>query len=216
MAAILRTARVAELSSYGMIAEKRVQVIGRILGLTGTDQTDEQQLQDALFEAPWLINPLWSPITANQSLSTLRDRFETFFKERTGREISLARFSESKKRPDFVLSSDDFGLQIFEIKKPKHKLTNAEWERVQIYIDQMQAFLDAQGNQEFKEIFKRFTVTIVCDQIGLSGSQLKAFRAFEGEKQVEHITWDGFLLRTRRMHQEFLEEAERQRALEIQ
>ena len=216
MAAILRIARVAELSSYGMIAEKRVQVIERILGLTDTKQTDEQQLQDSLFEAPWLINPLWSPITANQSLSTLQDRFAAFFKERTKRDISLTRFSESKKRPDFVLSSDDFGLQIIEIKKPKHRLTNAEWDRVQVYIDQMQAFLDVPGNRDFRNIFKRFTVIIVCDQVGLSGSQLKAFQAFEGEKQVELITWGGFLRRTRRMHEEFLDEAERQRKLEIQ
>ena len=215
MAAILKIARVAELSSYGMIAEKRVQVIERIFGLTDTKETDEQQLQDSLFEAPWLINPLWSPITANQSLSTLRDRFTAFFKERTKQAISLTRFSESKKRPDFVLSSDDFGLQIIEIKKPKHRLTNTEWDRVQVYIDQMQAFLDAPGNQEFKSIFKRFTVIVVCDRIGLSGSQLKAFQAFESEKQVEHITWDGFLRRTRRMHEEFLEEAERQRELAI-
>ena len=216
MATILKTARVAELSSYGMIAEKRVQVIERILSLADGDDTDEQQLQDSLFEAPWLINPLWSPITANQSLSTLRDRFEKFFKERTGEEISLARFSEGRKRPDFVLSSDDFGLQIIEIKKPKHKLNNDEWDRVQIYIDQMQAFLEAPGNEEFTKIFKRFTVTIVCDQIGLSGAQLKAFQAFRDDKEVEQITWGGFLRRTRQMHEEFLAEAERQRELEIQ
>ena len=216
MAAILRTARVAELSSYGLIAEKRVQVIQRILGLTDGANTDEQELQDSLFEAPWLINPLWSPITANQSLATLRERFEKFFKERTGQEISLARFSEGKRRPDFVLSSDDFGLQIIEIKKPKHKLTNEEWDRVQVYIDQMQEFLDAPGNEDFKSIFKRFTVTIVCDAIGLSGSQQKAFQAFRRDKEVEQITWDGFLRRTRRMHEEFLAEAKRQRELEIQ
>ena len=216
MTTILKTARVAELSSYGMIAEKRVQVIERILGLDGGEKTDEQELQDCLFEAPWLINPLWSPITANQSFSTLRDKFEVFFKKHTGKELSLARFSEGKKRPDFVLSSDDFGLQIIEIKKPQHKLKNDEWDRIQVYIDQMQAFLDAAGNQEFKEIFKRFTVTIVCDDIGLSGSQLKAFQAFKRDNEVEQITWGGFLRRTRHMHEEFLAEADRQRSFEIQ
>ena len=216
MITILKTARVAELSSYGMIAEKRVQVIARILRLTDGDETDERELQDSLFEAPWLINPLWSPITANQSLSTLRDSFEVFFKKRTGKDISLARFSEGKKRPDFVLSTDDFGLQIIEIKKPKHKLKNDEWDRVQVYIDQMQAFLDAAGNEEFKDIFRRFTVTIVCDDIGLTGSQLKAFRTFQRDNEVEQITWDGFLRRTRRMHEEFLAEADRQRDLAIQ
>ena len=216
MATILKTARVAELSSYGMIAEKRVRVIERILGLTDGADTDEQQLQDSLFEAPWLINPLWSPITANQSLATLRDKFEQFFKKRTGNEISLSRFSESKKRPDFVLSSDDFGLQIIEIKKPNHKIKNDEWDRIQVYIDQMEAFLNMSGNEEFKTIFKRFTVTIVCDEVGLTGAQHKAFVSFRRENVVEQITWTNFLRRTRTMHEEFLAEAERQRELAVE
>lgn len=215
MAKILGTARVAELSSYGMIAEKRVQVIERIIGFTDSSGADEKELQDSLFEAPWLINPLWSPITANQSLSTLREKFVQFVKERTGIEISLSKFSESLKRPDFVLSSDDFGLQIIEIKAPDHKLTNVEWDRVQVYIDQMQAFLNADGNEEFMDVFKRFTVTIVCDQIGLTGAQAKAFESYRKDNEVEQITWAGFLRRTRRMHQEFIEEAKRQRDLAL-
>ena len=216
MAKILGTARVAELSSYGMIAEKRVQVVERILEFTGGGDTGESELQDSLFEAPWLINPLWSPITANQSLSTLRDKFEQFVKVRTGTEISLARFSESRRRPDFVLSSDDFGLQIIEIKAPGHRLINVEWDRVQVYIDQMQAFLYADGNEEFKAIFKRFTVTIICDEVGLTGAQAKAFESYRRDNEVEQITWAGFLLRTRRMHQEFLDEADRQRDLALE
>ena len=216
MARILSTARVAELSSYGTIAEKRVQVIERIIGFTDGSGADEQQLQDSLFEAPWLINPLWSPITANQSLSTLREKFAQFVKERTGTQISLARFSESRKRPDFVLSSDDFGLQIIEIKAPGHKLTNTEWDRVQVYIDQMDAFLNADGNEEFREVFKRFTVTIVCDRIGLTGAQAKAFESYRRDNEVEQITWGSFLRRTRRMHEEFIEEAKRQRDLALQ
>ena len=210
---ILKTARVAELSSYGAIAERRVRVIERIIELT--DGTAEQELQDSLSEAPWLINPLWSPITANQSLSTLRTQFERFFKSRTNKEISLASFSDSQKRPDFVLSSDDYGLRIIEIKKPKHKLKNDEWDRIQVYIDQMQAFLDDDGNKDFKEMFKRFTVTVVCDEMGLSGSQKKAFSAYIAEKSVEQITWGSFLIRTRKMHEEFLAEADRQRRLAI-
>ena len=215
VAKILGTARVAELSSYGAIAEKRVQVIERIIGFTGSSEVNEQELQDSLFEAPWLINPLWSPITANQSLSTLREEFVKFVKERTGSEITLAKFSEGRKRPDFVLSSDDYGLQIIEIKAPRHSLSNKEWDRVQLYIDQMQAFLDADGNEEFKEVFKRFTVTIVCDKIGLKGAQAKAFNAYQKDNEVEQITWASFLRRTRRMHEEFIEEAKRQQALAL-
>ena len=120
-----------------------------------------------------------------------------------------------RKRPDFVLSADDFGLQVIEIKRPKHKLKNDEWDRIQLYIDQMDRFLSLQGHEEFKRIFKTFTVTLVCDEIGLSGSQLRAFVSYKDDRTVEHITWSGFLRRTEHMHQEFLAEAKRQKQLAV-
>ena len=118
MATILRTARIAELSSYGMIAEKRVKVIERITALKDEGETLEQALQDSINEAPWLLNPFWSPITSNQQLSTLKSEFEKFFREETNESIYLRAFEEDAetKRPDFVLSADDFGLQIVEIR----------------------------------------------------------------------------------------------------
>lgn len=217
MATILRTARVAELSSYGMIAEKRVHVIERMMDLKDDGASLEQALQDSIEQAPWLINPLWSPITANQSLSTLKTAFEKFFEEQTGTPIKLNNFDDpaKTKRPDFVLSADDFGLQIIEIKRPKHSLENKEWDRIQVYIDNMDKFLNKKGHEEFKRIHKGFRVTLVCDEIGLSGSQARAFTSYERDRDVEHITWDAFLRRTKHMHQEFLAEADRQRQLAV-
>ena len=217
MVTILRTARVAELSSYGMIAEKRVKVIRRIMELKDNGETLEQALQDSIEEAPWLVNPLWSPITANQQLSTLRSEFEKHFEARTGKRIQLERFGEDAegRRPDFVLSADDFGLQIIEIKRPRHRLNNDEWDRIQLYIDQMDRFLELPGHEEFKRIFGTFTVTLVCDGIGLSGAQLRAFTSYKDERTVEHITWSGFLRRTEHMHREFLAEAEKQKQLAV-
>lgn len=113
------------------------------------------------------------------------------------------------------MSADDFGLQIIEIKRPKHKLQNNEWDRIQLYIDQMGRFLDLSGHEEFKRIFKTFTVTLVCDELGLSGSQQRAFESYKADRTVEHITWTGFLRRTEHMHQEFLAEAKRQKQLAI-
>ena len=217
VATILKKARIAELSSYGMIAEKRVKVIERITKLKDDDTSLEQALQDLIEEAPWLVNPMWSPITANQSLSRLKTEFEKFFKKETGNAISLNNFDENaqSKRPDFVLSADDFGLQIVEIKRPKHKLTNGEWDRIQLYIDQMEKFLNLPGHQDFKRIFKEFNVTIVCDNIDLTGAQAKAFKAYKDERKAEHITWAAFLQRTEKMHKEFLDEAEQQRKLAV-
>ena len=215
LAQILRTARVAELSSYGMIAEKRVQVIEKIIGLKDDPAKLEQALQDSIEEAPWLINPQWSPITYNQSLSTLKTEFEKYFKKQTGMPLKLNDFSASTKRPDFVLSSQDYGLQIIEIKRAKHSITNKEWDRIQVYIDTMSEFLAKDGHQDFRDIFKRFFVTLVCDEIGLTGAQLKAFDSYRKDGQVEHITWTNFLLRTQHMHKDFLAEANRQKKLAL-
>jgi hypothetical protein len=212
---ILKTARIAELSSYGMIAERRVQVIERIISLKDVPDTLEQALQESLEEAPWLINPQWSPITSNQSLTTLKGEFAKFFKQETGEDIVLSGFEKANKRPDFVMSSQDFGLQIIEIKKPFHKLTNTEWDRIQVYIDVMTKFLELPGHDDFRQIFKRFTVTLVCDEIGLTGAQNKAFLSYQNDRLVEHVTWAAFLRRTQHMHQDFLKEAERQRALAV-
>ena len=117
MGAILRTARLAELSSFGRIAQDRLNVIKRVEDLKNEPDTAEATLQELLELAPWLIDPQWAPVTANQSFSTLKTEFEKFYKSKTGQELNLLDFSESGKRPDFVLSSQDNGLQIIEIKK---------------------------------------------------------------------------------------------------
>lgn len=209
MATILRTARVAELSSYGMIAEKRVKVIEKFQRMNDEGRTQEVELQLAIEEAPWLINPLWSPITANQSLATLRKEFEKFYEKETGEKLSLEPFNPNGegKRPDFVLTENDNGIQIVEIKRSDHTLSNDEWDRIHTYIDLMRNFLDRDGNEKFKNKFGGFTVTLVCDKIGLKGAHLTAFEYFKEKKILVHITWSVFLMNTKQVHQEFLYEA---------
>jgi hypothetical protein len=125
---ILKTARIAELSSFGRIADDRVKVIKRVEDLKDDKATLEEAFQKLIEEAPWLINPQWSPIAANQTFTTLKKEFQKFFKEETGDDIVLDEFDAvgSSKRPDFVLSNQDTLIQIIEIKKPNHGLKNDE------------------------------------------------------------------------------------------
>ncbi len=208
---ILRTARLAELSSFGRIAEDRLKVIERVQGLKELPETAEQQLQDLIEYAPWLINPQWAPITANQAFTTLRTEFEKAYKQETGEEISLGDFSETRKRPDFVLSSQDNGLQIIEIKKPIHKLTNTEMDRIITYNDVMVKFLGDPANTEFRDIFRSVHITLVCDGLALVGAQRVSFDKYMADGTLTHINWSTFLLRTEQMHRDFLAEASRQK-----
>lgn len=214
MVQVLRTARIAELSSYGLIAEKRVRVIERIIETKDKDETLEQTLQNSIEEAPWLLNPSWSLVAQNQRLSTVKSMFEKDYRKQEGKEINLQSFPDSERRPDFILSAYDFGLHIVEIKRPRHKLTNKEWDRIESYIDAMERFLNCEGNEDFRKLYREFTVTLICDEISLSGSQSRAFESCKKDGIMEHITWDSFLHRTKEIHKDFLSEAKRQKDLE--
>ncbi len=211
VSAVLKTARLAELASFGRIADDRVRVIETLEKLKDAQDTDESDFQKLLSEAPWLINPQWSPITANQSFETLRKQLVIFYKQRKKADLALEPFSTPKKRADFVLQSQDNMLRIIEIKRPGHALKNEEMDRIVVYHDLMRDFLAA--NKDLHALFPKFEITLVCDDLNLDGSQRAAFDGYLEKNILEHINWTDFLVRTSRMHQGFLNEAERQRKL---
>lgn len=208
---ILRAARIAELSAFGQIAEDRVKVIKRVEQLKDDPATLEAAFQNLIEGAPWLIDPQWSPVTANQSFETLKEEFQKFYKAETGKDLVLEPFELTNKRADFVLSNNDRRLEIIEIKKPAHGLQNAEMERINTYVDLMRKFLDMPGHKEFKSEFPEFHVTLVCDKISLTGIHKTAFEGLMKEGMLTHLTWAAFLKRTRKMHEDFLKEAEKQK-----
>jgi len=206
---ILRTARVAELASFGRIAEDRIRVIQTVEKLKDDPNTRESAFQTLIDTSPWLIDPQWSPITANQAFSTLRKEFVKFVKQKTGKDLNLEDFSDPVKRADFVMSNHDNAIQIIEIKKPNHKLTDEEVDRIVKYRDLMDEFLNMDGHEEFKRLFPQFRITLVCDTVKLDGTSRQAVEGMKASGQLLHITWKAFLLRTRQMHKSFLDEAER-------
>jgi len=209
---ILKAARIAELSSFGQIAEERIRVIERIGALKDDANTLEAAFQELIEQAPWLIDPQWSPITANQSFATLRTEFEKYYKEHTGEDITLNNFTDTTKRSDFVLSNQDSTIQIIEIKRPKHKFEAVEFDRLNRYHDQMSAFLADESNKAFTRLFSGgFHITLVCDEQKLSGVHKNLFDAMIKDGRLTWMNWKTFLLRTRRMHEQFLQEAERQK-----
>lgn len=212
LGSFLRTARMAELSSFGRIAQDRLKVVERLEGLKDSEQTDENDLQQLITNAPWLINPEWAPVTENRTFSSLRKEFEKYYEEKTGVAISLSDFQQSGKRPDFVLSSQEGKVQVIEIKKPHHMLTNPEMDRIVTYYQNMDAFLSDPAHSEFRIQFPDFHVTVVCDSLGLTDTQLAAFNGYRDTGKLTHLDWAAFLLKTERVHQDFLYEAERQRA----
>jgi uncharacterized protein (UPF0335 family) len=209
---ILRTARVAELSSFGLIAEERVRVIERVEALKDDPDTLEEAFQELITNAPWLIDPQWAPVSANQSFSTLKKEFQKLYKKRTGSDLNLDNFKDPNKRCDFVLAQYEGSIQIVEIKKPNHSFDAKDFVRLHQYVELMTEFLDEPGNAEFKKSFPNgFKITLVCDDVNLKKVDLTAYKALEKDRTITQLNWKSFLLKTRKMHEEFLKEAEKQR-----
>ena len=214
LTSILRTARVAELASFGRIASDRIKVMNRLEKLKDDKDTEEDSLQKLIEDAPWLVNPEWAPVTANQTLSTLRTEFEKYFQRKTGEAITLTDFHRPTKRPDFVLTTQEGVVQIIEIKRPAHKLTNDEMDRIVTYHQQMSAFLEDPLNEQFaKSLPGGFHITLVCDDVALSGTHKAAYDGYLKSGDMTHINWTVFLAKTKTVHQDFLNEAERQKRL---
>jgi hypothetical protein len=77
----------------------------------------------------------------------------------------------------------------------------------------MKEFLEEEGNAEFKTKFPKYHITLVCDGIALKGGIKAGFDGYKATGALTHINWKSFLLRTRQAHQEFLNEAARQKKL---
>jgi hypothetical protein len=212
---ILKTARIAELSSFGRIADDRVKVIKTVEQYKDDPNTLEVAFQKLISAAPWLVNPQWSPITANQSFETLKEEFKKFYKKKIGEDLELENFSDTDKRADFVMSNQDNVIELVEIKRPSHKLQNDEMVRINKYAELMDEFLEDPGNKAFKELFPQYHITLVCDGLALTGVHKSAFEGLVAKKILDRINWNTFLLKTRKMHEEFLKEAERQKKLAV-
>jgi len=174
--------------------------------------TLNSMMKEAAADADRPLSVEWAPVTENRTFSSLRKEFEKYYEEKTGVPISLSDFEQTGKRPDFVLSSQEGTVQIIEIKKPHHTLTNPEMDRIVTYYQNMDAFLSDSAHSDFSKHFPDFHVTVVCDDLGLTGTQRAAFDGYRDTGKLTHLDWAAFLLKTEQVHQDFLREAERQRS----
>ena len=211
LTSFLRLAQLAELSSFGRIAEDRLKVIDRLNCLKDAEGTNEKSLQQLITDAPWLINPEWAPVTENQTFASLRREFEKYYEKKTGDVVLLAEFQESGKRPDFVLFSQENTVQIVEIKKPHHLLSDSEMDRIVKYHNIMKSFLEGNKHESFKKWFQDFHITLICDRLELNGMSRAAFDGYKLARKLTHMSWTDFLSKSKQAHQDFLDEANRQR-----
>lgn len=216
---ILRVARVAELASFGRIADDRVKVIKKVEKMKDDTSTLEGAFQALLEEAPWLINPQWSPISHNETLANLKSQFTAFYKDQTGEDLVIsginspagAKQSEVVITSHFVMTTQENTVEIIDIKRPRYALKNSDMDQIAAYQSALDMFFHEKDGDEVLRGFERFHITLVCDKAELKGAQRIAFDGLKESGALTQVSWDDFLGRTRNMHEAFLKEAERQK-----
>lgn len=212
LADIFGKTHVAEVASYGQIANERVRAITELeeAALGGNGAT-EGRLQEILAKAPYLIDPAWSAVTKNQSLRTFKSVFQQEWKNKTGEDVELT-IDYENKRPDFVLAYVGGQLHIVEIKAPGHSFDNDDFDRLARYV---RAFRDfAQRHEEILDDFPHgWQVDLVADSVNITDpDKQESFDSFQARDEVKQITWGVFLKRARTAHEEFLNAREKARA----
>lgn len=200
---IFNKAQIAELASYAQIAAQRVRVIQDLQQIIDVSM-DENQFQELIAQAPWLIEPSWTVITKNQSLKNFKHAFEKFWKHTHDTDVVLA-IGQEAKRPDFTLVSIDGLLHIVEIKKAGHKFDDTDFARLVNYVDAFIAFFE-ENKETVAEFYRGWQIDLVADGENLKdGSKRHAYLGFKEKKQVNRMSWRDFLSRAKKVHEQFLD-----------
>ncbi|MCY3801690.1 MAG: ATP-binding protein [Chloroflexi bacterium] len=192
-------ARVVEMYSLGQVARERVEAIGQLRRLVSAQSTVEKQLQKLLERAPWILYPDWTPLSFNQSLARTRESFESWYQAKYGHEIVTSAIANPRKQPDFVMLNHEGRLEVIEIKRPQHSLTDGEFGRAFGYLTAVRDFIDE--TTEVRTLFRKAQLTIVCDSLNLDAMGQNTIRT---DDEVSHKTWFDLLQSTSRSHEDFL------------
>lgn len=196
--------RVAESASYAQIASERVRVLDQLDSIIFDTARDEAALQRIITEAPWLIQPDWTVITANQSLKTFKTSFENYLKREHDMEATLV-IEYGSKRPDFTLVAVGGMLHFVEIKASGHALDDDDFTRMYRYVDALRQFFTT--NPDIAAEFPRkWRIDLVVDAVALKdAASRRLYDTVVQEQEVFQLSWDDFRNRARRTNEAFLQ-----------
>jgi hypothetical protein len=206
IAHIFNDARLAEAASLGQVAMERIDAIEKLEKCLGPESaTEEKILQKLLEGAPWLIDPEWTMLQANQPFEDMRSAFERWYQKEFGESIittAIGSKEDERKKPDFIMLHVERKIEIVEIKKPGHAMTDEEFDRVLGYFDRITKFLD--DHAAFKELFPAPHITLICDDLKLGSARKRAYSGLQEHNELLRKTWEELLMDCKKANQDFL------------
>ena len=208
MATFFGDTKIAETASLGQVAEERIRAIDALeKAIRAAPPVEESDMQKMLERAPWLIDPQWTVLQANQTLRTFRHAFEEEHERRTGEKIKTTTTEGDSTRPDFIMLPIGTKMEVVEIKRPGHHLDAQEYKRFYGYIEELEKFLEENG--EYAEMFSGIHATLVCNGVNLTGTDMSSYEGEVNKGRIQRKTWEDMLLRTKRVHEDFIKARDR-------
>ena len=196
---LFEKARLVEMYSLGQVAQERVGAVEQLRRLISNPDTVESQLQELIEKSPWILYADWTPLSFNRSLATTRSNFESWYYANHGRKVSTSAIASPRKEPDFVMLNNRGTLEVIEIKRPRHSLTDTEFGRAFGYLEAIREFINE--SPAVKELFPEAKLTIVCDSLSLSAMERNTIRT---DAAITHRIWHDVLQSTSQSHEDFL------------
>ena len=213
---LFRATHIAELTSFGQIANEKVHTIDVLEERIRGHATQESDLQKILETAPWLINPIWQPITTNQQFKTFRSAFEKWYEREHKVKITTStQISGQTKRPDFIMMHKNNAIRVIEIKPPGHTFDTTDFDRFNNYVDSFEEFFNK--HPSFKDDFPNTAkFTVVTDRVNLDSKTKKAWKSLMDDGTIEACkSWEELLRDTKQFHHDFLEARDKFQEIEI-
>ena len=197
---LFERARLVEMYSLGQVAQERVGAVEQLQRLVSNPSTVERQLQKLIETAPWILHPDWTPLSFNQSLASTRTNFQSWYLAKYREEIVTSTIDNPSKQPDFVMLNHEGRLEVVEIKRPQHLLTDEEFDRAFAYLTAVRQFISE--TTVVRASFPTAQLTIICDSLKVDALRANNLRT---DPDISHKTWHDLLESTSRRHEDFLQ-----------
>jgi hypothetical protein len=208
---LFESTHIAEITSYGQIAQNKVNTIRVLEEKINDYDADEDELHEIVEKSPWLVDPTWQPLTSEKSISNVREAFEEWYEAQYGEEITTTTAVEDldRKRPDLVMLEIRGSVRVVELKPPDYTFSDSDYERFRNYVTAFEDFFEK--NSEFRQDFPdeaRFT--IIADGIDLSEMARDSYENLVDNGIVTgQMSWHDLLNNAKKHHQDFLDAEDR-------
>ncbi|OYR82767.1 hypothetical protein DJ84_09660 [Halorubrum ezzemoulense] len=207
---LFESTHIAEITSYGQIAQNKVNTIRVLEDRINDYDADEDDLHSVVENSPWLVDPTWRPLTSEKSISNVRESFEEWYEAQNDEEIITTTTVEEldRKRPDLVMLEIRGSVRVVELKKPDYTFKDDDFERFRNYVTAFEDFFDQ--NEGFKEDFPDGAkLTLIADDMDLNEIYQDSFEnLISNGKVTGRKSWHDLLNDAKKHHQDFLEAEE--------